>query len=94
MQTLNNELLNAVPFDAATLRAILESNRDFVLEPLDDDDDDNDIDDGNDNAVRRRDERVRTHLQTLEERIPIAKNNQVRQVLVAMRDFVSEHYQQ
>jgi hypothetical protein len=86
MQQMTNAMLNAAP-DNTQLLAILAANKDFLLEPLEDE-----------NAVQEADsiyllcnaraERYRAFEQSMADRLAKAKDPAVRQVLTSIMDFV------
>jgi hypothetical protein len=89
MQALTNSMLNAVPFAKETLLLILQENKEFLLEPLE-----------NDFAVQENDsiylscanrnERYRAFADSMESRLLKVRDPSVRLVLQTMKDFVLE----
>jgi hypothetical protein len=89
MQTLTNSMLNAVPFEKEKLLAILQENKQFLLDPLE-----------NDLAVQENDsiylecanrtERYRAFGGSMDSRLLKVRDPSVRLVLQTMRDFVLE----
>jgi hypothetical protein len=88
-QALTNELLNMVQ-DPEQVQVILQANREFLLEPLEDDDAYLDPDSVY-TANMSRAERYQAYRTTMEKRLATAKNPSVRQVLTALFDFVMSH---
>jgi hypothetical protein len=89
MQALTNSMLSAVPFEKEQLLSILQKNRQFLLEPLE-----------NDFAVQENDsiylscanrqERYRAFAGSMDSRLLKARDPSVRLVLQTMKDFVLE----
>lgn len=102
MQQVMAELLNAASVDATKadkinnegkqqptlLQTVLEENRDFLLEPLDDEDAVQDPNDSIYIGCASREERYHAFEQTMAERIQRARDPTAKRVLTALRDFV------
>lgn len=88
MQQITNDLL-ASGGNRETMNKILLENREFLLEPLDDD---NAVLDENMAAIyqncRSREERYRAYDETMTARIENARNLDVKQLLIEMKEFV------
>jgi hypothetical protein len=88
MQDLNQQLLNTAT--EADLQELLESNKEFILEPLDEDDAVLE-EDSIYSSTMNRSERYQAYRRAMEERLESCKNSQVKQVLSALKDFVLSH---
>jgi hypothetical protein len=89
MQALINKLLDTVR-DPDQLQEILQDNRDFLLETIEEKDavlDDDSVYTYN----MSRAERYEAYRNVMQERMSTAKNPAVKQVLTALYDFVSSH---
>jgi hypothetical protein len=89
MQALINELLDTVR-DPEQLQAILQANRDFLLETIEEKDAVLDSDSVYSFSMSRA-ERYQAYRNVMEERMSTAKNPAVKQVLTALYDFVTSH---
>jgi hypothetical protein len=89
MQALINELLDTVR-DPEQLQAILQANREFLLEPIEEKDAVLDSDSVYTFNMSRA-ERYQAYRNVMEERMSTAKNPAVKQVLSALYDFVTSH---
>jgi len=86
MEELTSDLIEVVDDEEMTLE-LLEKNKDFLLEPLE-----------NDEAILQvgsiysasmsREERYETYKKSMEERIAQARSRSVRSLLKSMRDYV------
>lgn len=88
MTSLTDDLLNGLGNQAA-VRAILEENRDFLLEPLESEDSVA----GSGSIYTpgmTRSERYETYRKSVNKRLESSKNAKATAVLTAMRDFVLE----
>lgn len=91
MKQMTNAMLDAVP-DGAKLRAILDSHKEFLLEPLDDENAvQEDVEDSIYRHCRNRAERFAAFARSMTDRLATAKDPSVRQVLTALKDFVMQH---
>jgi hypothetical protein len=88
MQQLMSELLNAAP-NENLMRSILQENKEFLLEPLEDKDAVQDVD-----SIylqcKNRQERFRAYERAMEQRLAKATNPTAQLVLTAMKEFVLE----
>jgi hypothetical protein len=86
MQQLMSELLNAAP-NKNLMQSILQENKEFLLEPIEDEDAVQDVD-----SIylrcKNRQERYRAYEQAMEQRLDSAKNPTAKLVLTAMKEFV------
>jgi hypothetical protein len=89
MQTLTYEMLDSVQ-DPELLQTMLQDNRDFLLETLEDKEAVLDPDSVYTYNMSRA-ERYQAYRNTMQERMSTAKNPAVRQVLTALYDFVTSH---
>jgi len=89
MQILMSELLDVVD-EPDAMAAILSSNKDLLIEPLEDDDAVVEIDSIYKPGTTRND-RYQIYRMTMEERISKARNSSVRVVLRTLADFVLSH---
>eukprot|EP00977_Amphora_coffeiformis_P001394 scaffold287_cov173-Amphora_coffeaeformis.AAC.8 len=89
MQTLMSELLNVVD-EPDAMAVILSSNKDLLIEPLEDDEAVLEIDSIYKPGMTRS-ERYQVYRTTMEERIATARNPSVRVVLQNLADFVLSH---
>lgn len=88
MQELNQQLLNASA--ESQLQELLESNKEFLLEPLEEDDAVLE-EDSIYSPTMTRAERYQAYRRTMEERVASSRNAQVKRVLVALKEFVLRH---
>jgi len=88
MSSLTNDLLNSLG-DETAMRAILEENRDFLLEPLEEEESL-----AGSGSIYTPDmtrlERYRAYRKSVEERLKASKNEKAKAVLTAMKDYVLE----
>ncbi len=89
MSSLTGDLLNRIGDEAAT-RALLEENRDFLLEPLEVPDSLAASASSIYTPNMTRSERYQAYRESVEDRLKNSKNGQARAVLTAMKDFVLE----
>jgi hypothetical protein len=89
MQELMSNLLS-VAGDDTSLQVLLESSKDLLLEPLEDDDAVLETDSIYTSSMTRK-ERYQVYRTTMMDRIAKAKNTNVRVVLQAMSNFVLSH---
>jgi hypothetical protein len=89
MQALINELLDTVQ-DPEQMQAILQANRDFLLETIEEKEAVLDSDSVYTFNMSRA-ERYQAYRNVMQERLSTAKNPAVRQVLTALYDFVTSH---
>jgi hypothetical protein len=89
MQALTYEMLDSVQ-DPERMQTMLQDNRDFLLETLEDKDAVLDPDSVYTYEMSRA-ERYQAYRNTMEERMSTAKNPAVQQVLTALYDFVTSH---
>ena len=87
MQELMSQLLQAAEHDQAMMTQLLESSKELLLEPLEDEDAVLETD-----SIYRvgmtRTQRYQRYRQTMDERIQSARNPNVRKVLQTLSDFV------
>ena len=94
MKQIMNEMINTVP-DYDKIRTILHTHQDFLLELLEDDmavqeqEDATNID-PNHNATHRT-QRYRAFQSNMQERIDMAQNPSVKQILMLYTEFVMSH---
>ena len=89
MQTLMSELLN-VADEPEAMAAVLSSNKELLIEPLEDDEAVLETDSIYKPGMTRN-ERYQIYRTTMEERIATARNSNVRVVLRNLADFVLSH---
>jgi hypothetical protein len=89
MQALINELLDKVR-DPEQTQALLQDNRDFLLETIEEKDAVLDEDSVYTFEMSRA-ERYQAYRKVMQERMSTAKNPAVKQVLTALYDFVTSH---
>jgi hypothetical protein len=89
MKQITNEMLNAFPNHGHMLH-ILQSHQEFLLEPLEDDMAVQDVDSIYRTCANRT-ERYRRFEQSMTDRLHSVRDESVRQVLMALKNFVLSH---
>jgi hypothetical protein len=89
MKQITDEMLNSLP-DRDKILNILQSNKDFILEPLEDAMAVQDVDSIYIHCTSRT-ERYRVFEQSMMDRLNSVRNESVRQVLTALKGFVLSH---